>query len=400
MKIKLLQMASIVTLVGILIIIDGCNNADSKNEYLQKVLDNLDKIKYASYFSNNYKSAPYDTLMIISQIERTEVYFNPNDTVIASSYVKTLQTEGIKTSMIYDGKALTYIDWQENRITIDSIKSNTSRSLSLIFYGQIKTIIKYVLETKDSISVEIKDFKDSVKVSLYIPRKTIEFYEKPYIRDNPSLSENEEFSKYDIWINRIDDLPFKLRRNMPHETTLQIINNVEFNKKKIEDFKVSDYFPKDFAIGFKGNQVQKKDDLLGKVAPNWVLKDVNNNIISLQDLKNKILVIQFTGIGCGPCHASIPFIKQLINDYKDKDFEFVCIETWNRNIDGIAIYCKINELNFKFLISTDEVTKNYQADAVPIFYVLDRDQIIRKILRGYSEKSTDNEIRDVVKNLI
>lgn len=393
-------MASIVTLVGILIIIDGCNNADSKNEYLQKVLDNLDKIKYASYFSNNYKSAPYDTLMIISQIERTEVYFNPNDTVIASSYVKTLQTEGIKTSMIYDGKALTYIDWQENRITIDSIKSNTSRSLSLIFYGQIKTIIKYVLETKDSISVEIKDFKDSVKVSLYIPRKTIEFYEKPYIRDNPSLSENEEFSKYDIWINRIDDLPFKLRRNMPHETTLQIINNVEFNKKKIEDFKVSDYFPKDFAIGFKGNQVQKKDDLLGKVAPNWVLKDVNNNIISLQDLKNKILVIQFTGIGCGPCHASIPFIKQLINDYKDKDFEFVCIETWNRNIDGIARYCKINELNFKFLISTDEVTKNYQADAVPIFYVLDRDQIIRKILRGYSEKSTDNEIRDVVKNLI
>ena len=377
--------------------IENTKIENTKNEYLRKVLGNIDKIKYASYFSSNYASAPYDTLFIRSLSEQTEEYYNPNDTVIGESYVTTLHYEGKKTSMIYDGKADTYIDWQENRITIDSVKYKTSRSNTPQFYGKIKTIIKYALETHDSIIVDIKDFKDSVKFSLYIPRKTIEFYEKPYIMDDPSLKENEEFSRYDIWINRTNDLPFKLRRNMPHQTTLQIIKNVEFNKKKIEDFKALDYFPKDFAIG---KQVPKKDDLLGKVAPDWVLKDLHNNTIALKDLKSKVLVIQFTGIGCGPCYASLPFVKELVNENRGKDFEFVCIETVVKNIDGIDRYYKNNGLNFKFLISTEELIKNYQAYAVPIFYVLDENRIIRKIVIGYSQEITNKKIRDLINELL
>ena len=187
---------------------------------------------------------------------------------------------------------------------------------------------------------------------------------------------------------------------MPHQTTLQIIKNVEFNKKKIEDFKALDYFPKDFAIAFEGKQVPKKYDLLGKVAPDWVLKDLHNNTIALKDLKSKVLVIQFTGIGCGPCYASLPFVKELVNENRGKDFEFVCIETVVKNIDGIDRYYKNNGLNFKFLISTEELIKNYQAYAVPIFYVLDENRIIRKIVIGYSQEITNKKIRDLINELL
>lgn len=378
----------------------SCKNENTKTEYLRKVLGDLDKIKYASFSSSNYASIPYDTLMIRSLIENTEEYYNPNDTAIGESYILTLQAEGKKTSMIYDGKAYTYIDWQEKIITIDSIKPKTSRSITPQFYGKIQTIIKYTLETKDSIFVDFKDFKDSVKFSLYIPGKTIEFYEKPYYRDDPNLTENEKYSRYDIWINRTNDIPYKLRRNMPHQTTLQIINNVEFNKKKIEDFKALNYFPKDFAIAYKEKQVPKKYDLLGKVAPDWVLKDLHNNTIALKDLKSKVLVIQFTGIGCGPCHASLPFVKELVNENKGKDFEFVCIEAWSKNINVIDSYYKNNGLNFKYLISSEELIKNYQANAVPVFYILDKERVIRKTIIGYGKETTDKEIRDAIKELI
>lgn len=379
-----------------------CNTRYNNTKYLQRVLSELDKIKYASYSSTDYASAPGDTLEFKTFYRQAEEYDNPADTTIGSSFFETLQSSNVKNSWTYDGKALSYILWGENRISIDSFKTNSLpfRPLTPPFFKQMKSILKYSLETTDSIITNFKDYGDSIKFSLYIPNKTIEFFGKPYKTDNPYLTDDQEFSRYDIWINKSSNLPFKTRRNMPHQTTWQTVKNVEFNNKNIADFKATDYFPKDFAITFKGTQTTPKNDLLGKVAPEWILRDVNNNKIALKDLKSKVLVIQFTGIGCGPCHASISFLKKLVNENIGKDFEFISIETWSNNIKGIERYCKTNGLTYKFLISDKDVTKNYEVDAVPVFYVLDRDRIIRKIIRGYGEEITDKEIRKAVRSLI
>jgi thiol-disulfide isomerase/thioredoxin len=111
-------------------------------------------------------------------------------------------------------------------------------------------------------------------------------------------------------------------------------------------------------------------------------------------------MIQFSGIGCGPCHMSIPFLKQLKTEFRNLDFEFVSIETWSDNIEGIKRYQKNNALNYMFLISNKEVSKNYQVEGVPAFYILDKDRVIRKIIVGYEKGTTDKEIKDVINDLI
>jgi len=117
-------------------------------------------------------------------------------------------------------------------------------------------------------------------------------------------------------------------------------------------------------------------------------------------LKSKVVMIQFSGIGCGPCHMSIPFLKQLLTEYQILDFEFVSIETWSDNIEGIKRYQKNNALNYTFLISNKEVDKDYQAKEVPAFYILDKNRVIRKIIVGYDKGTTDKEIKDVINELI
>jgi len=97
--------------------------------------------------------------------------------------------------------------------------------------------------------------------------------------------------------------------------------------------------------------------MVGKTAPEWTLKDVNNKSVSLKDLKRKILLIKFTGIGCGRCHASLPFTKRLVEDYHIKDFEIISIETWSSDIDYFKSYADKNRLNYKYLISTEEIKK-------------------------------------------
>ena len=268
------------------------------------------------------------------------------------------------------------------------------------FFNYTKSIIKYALDTKDSITTDLKDFGDSIKFSLYIPYKVVEFQGKPVANDNPYLSNKDEYSRYDIWIKKSNSLPYRYRRNMPHQTSWQICKNVEFNKAKIENFIVSKYFPKDFPISVQGRQQTEKVDLVGKVAPDWFLQDINNSRIGLKDLKSKVIMIQFSGIGCGPCHMSIPFLKKLATEYKNKDFELVSIETWSDNIEGIKRYQKNNDLNYIFLLSTEEISSSYRVGAVAVFYILDKDRVIRKIIEGYSEGTTDKVIKDAIKELI
>lgn len=402
MKKTSLVVTSILVILMSLILINGCKVDINKNDYLLKVLDNLEKIKSATYYSTVSASMPGDTLEFKTYSRHTEEYFNPSDTSVGSSFAVTQQDRTHKTSWFYDGIAFTYLLWDEKRISIDSFQTSTlpHRPIGTPFFNYTKSIIKYALDTKDSITTDLKDFGDSIKFSLYIPYKVVEFHGKPVANDNPYLSNKDEYSRYDIWIKKSNYLPYRYRRNMPHETSWQTCKNVEFNKDKIENFIVSKYFPKDFPISVQGRQKTEKVDLVGKVAPDWFLQDINNSRIGLKDLKSKVIMIQFSGIGCGPCHMSIPFLKKLATEYKNMDFDFVSIETWSDNIEGIKRYQKNNDLNYIFLLSTEEISSSYQVGAVPVFYILDKDRVIRKIIEGYSEGTTDKVIKDAIKELI
>ncbi|MCX6254886.1 MAG: TlpA disulfide reductase family protein [Bacteroidia bacterium] len=399
MKKTSLVVTCILVLLMSLILINSCKVDKNKNDYLRKVLDNLDQIKSATYFSTVSASAPGDTLKFLTYSRHTEEYINPTDTFIGSSFAETQQDATNKVSWFYDGIAETFLDWNEKTIKTDSFQTNTLpfRPICPPFFNYTKSIIKYALETQDSISTDLIDSGDSVQFGLIIHDKAVEFFGKPYQMD-PIY--NFPPSRYSIWINKSDNLPYRYRRNMPGNTSWQTCKNVEFNKNKIEDFTVSKYIPSDFTIPTHENQKAKEVDLVGKEAPDWFLKDVNNNTIALKDLKSKVVIIQFSGIGCGPCHMSIPFLKQLVTEYKNKDFEFVSIETWSKNIDGIKRYYNNNDLNYKFLISTEEIKKGYQVKAVPVFYILDKNRVIRKVIRGYAKGTTDKEIRDAVNELI
>jgi thiol-disulfide isomerase/thioredoxin len=302
----------------------------------------------------------------------------------------------------YDILAQAYIDKGIKTIEIDSFQTNRLpfRPIGPPFFNYTKSIIKYAFETKDSISTGLKDFGDSVLFSLAVYGYTqVEFFGKPVYNKNP-YGNGKEVSRYDIWISKSNDLPYRYRRNMSHSTSWETCTNVKYNNTGIEDFIPSNYFPPDFKIAVWGKDEQKIVNMSGKVAPDWILKDYNGTTVALKDLKSKILIIEFTGIGCGPCHASIPFLKQLITDNKSISFELVSIETWSKNLEGIKRYCINNNLNHKYLISSSEVVKDYQVRGVPEFFILDENRVIRRVINGYEKGTTDIEITDIINDLL
>ena len=400
MKKRLHPVISILVLFMSVVLISGCKKEINKNDFLRKVLSNLEEIKSARYSSIHGGIPPGRKVDTIRSNQYTEEYFNPSDTFIGSSFSKIYHNRDSKYGFVYDGNAQIFMDWDPNTIRIDSFQNNQLpfRPMSTPFFNYTKSIIKYALETKDSITTEIEDFGDSIKFSIYIPNKVVEFFGRGYVMDNPYLASEDAFSSYDIWIHKSDYLPFRYKRTAPHETSWLINNKPEFNIGNIEDFAASNYFPPDYSI--VGQQIKTKKDMVGKTAPDWTLIDINNKSISLRDLKSKVLLIKFTGIGCGPCHASLPFTKRLVQDYSINDIEIISIETWSSDIDYIKSYVDKNKLNYKYLISTEEIRKSYQVNEVPAFFIIDENRIIRKVILGYGEGVTDKEIRDAIEELI
>jgi len=64
----------------------------------------------------------------------------------------------------------------------------------------------------------------------------------------------------------------------------------------------------------------------GKLVYNFSLPDTSGRMVSLQDLRGKVVLIDFWASWCGPCKVQIPFLKQLEEEYRDnKDLVFVGI---------------------------------------------------------------------------
>ncbi|MBR4882385.1 MAG: redoxin domain-containing protein, partial [Bacteroidales bacterium] len=63
----------------------------------------------------------------------------------------------------------------------------------------------------------------------------------------------------------------------------------------------------------------------GAVAPDFTLETIGGEEFVLSSLRGKYVVLDFWASWCGPCRASIPGIKKVYEQYKDKGVEIVGI---------------------------------------------------------------------------
>lgn len=387
------------------LLFSSCVENYASTDYLKEVVKRMETIKSATYTVISENWQPGDTAASETYYSFVKEYDNPSDTTIGSKFVRLNGSDTSILEFCYDGemRALVYND--EKRIVLDSFNVNPKpiRTLTPPFFNYTKSILKYALETKDSVSLDIKDLEDIVYLKLTIYEENqVEFFGKAFRMPITPYTFGENTSIYELWIDKSNNLPFKTRREMVHNISVRVRKNYELNKLNINDFKASDYFPDDYKIQTYGSGGKRKvkSELIGKEAPDWTLQTGDKLPFSLTDLKSKVTMIQFTSVSCGPCKASIPFLKELSNIYKKEDFDFVAIECTSRNTNVLKTYMNHNQFDYKFVLSTKEVLKSYSIRSFPVFFILDENRIIRNVIYGYGKGSTDNEIRDAIDRLM
>ena len=387
------------------IIIIGCNNAKNPDVYLQKVLENLEKIESATYFLTRESWQPGDTAASRSYNFFFKEYDNPKDTTIGASFVWFDADNTAVFEIAYDGNIRASTYHEEKRLVINDFSSNQLpfRPIAPPFFNYVKNIISYALNTEDSISVTLEDLGDDYYFKLIINEdRQIEFFGKAY-RMPGSVPFDDPTSIYELWISKSNDLPYKYRREMSHSISVETCFDIEYNKMSTADFNIYSYFPEDYELRQYEEflNVVYTSNLIDKKAPEWILKDTKDQDVSLSELKSKVLLVNFTGIGCGVCVLSIPFLNELSSNYNINDFELIGIETWSGKLGSVKNYAAQHALNYRILSGTSDLAKEYETGGfAPFFFVLDDQRIIRNVIKGYSQGTTEKEIRDAIAELL
>lgn len=130
---------------------------------------------------------------------------------------------------------------------------------------------------------------------------------------------------------------------------------------------------------------------------NWKLKGLNTEDISLNELKGKVVFVNFWATCCPPCRAELPAIQSLYSLYKDKvAFVFVTQETkevvnnfFNTHNYNLPVYNSVSN------VPSELATTN----SIPATYVLNKKGVIVISKTGAASWDSD-KTKEMIETLL
>ena len=122
---------------------------------------------------------------------------------------------------------------------------------------------------------------------------------------------------------------------------------------------------------------------LGKPAPDFNLKDIYGETVSLKSFRGKVVLLDFWATWCGPCLHELPALKAIHETHKQNtDFALISISS-DANDETVAKFVAENEMPWIHIRETEEMQAKYNVIGIPHYTVIDRNGLIREDgLRG------------------
>ena len=115
------------------------------------------------------------------------------------------------------------------------------------------------------------------------------------------------------------------------------------------------------------------EDLVGKGAPAWELKDTDGKPIKSSDFAGKVVVLDFWATWCPPCKAEIPGFVELQKNYSDKGLVIVGVSLDEQGPAVVKPFMKQFGMNYPVVMGDDKIIEDFGGiQAIPTTFVIDR----------------------------
>jgi len=112
-------------------------------------------------------------------------------------------------------------------------------------------------------------------------------------------------------------------------------------------------------------------------APAWQLKDVNGNVVSSEQFKGRIVVVDFWATWCGPCKVEIPGYIELTKKYGN-DLAIIGVSVDQGGVGMVKTFAEKNGMNYPVVMFDEAVIAAFGGvEAIPTTFLIDRTGQIR-----------------------
>jgi thiol-disulfide isomerase/thioredoxin len=332
-------------------------------EKIQTKMQGIKRISYNytrgfHYLSENYHAA-----------DSGKVYldFTAPDTVLGFKY----QAESENGKGIFNGSESFYMSESDTTIDINYRPGRKSfQSLSFLYNSPvtIRLAISAILKDKEI---------NKALIDTIINRKP--HYLLRITMKNKALNGLGDFSKftiqrdiiYKIVIDKKTYLPLYIiqtNNDQPGDYTIVGFQNYKFNPTEPAELS---WYSSTYTSKYK----LRKELILIKeasTAPFWELPlVVGSGKLNLEQLKGKVVLLEFWFKNCGPCIAAVPELNSLKNKYNGLPFELIGINAEDTQKDALWFVEK-RKVSYTTVYEGNEIAKIYGISGYPTTVLLDK----------------------------
>ena len=138
-----------------------------------------------------------------------------------------------------------------------------------------------------------------------------------------------------------------------------------------------------YAIVGKANCLNKENPS----APDFTIKDLYGNEISLSNYEGKVVFLNFWATWCSPCKAEIPGFVEMYEKYKDKGLTILGISLDRISENKIRDFAKKYKISYPVAKGSMALAREYESGRLlPETVIIDREGKIRHKHIGYMDK--------------
>lgn len=134
-----------------------------------------------------------------------------------------------------------------------------------------------------------------------------------------------------------------------------------------------------------------------RAAPNFTLKTLSGETVSLTDYRGQVVLVNFWASWCPPCVAELPTLHQFYLSHKSDGFVVLAVNA-EENEPTIRQFVEQNGYTFPVLVDSAATAANaYDVRAIPASFIVDQNGNIQYIHRGEIDTQT---LKTVVEPLL
>ena len=238
--------------------------------------------------------------------------------------------------------------------------ADDKKQIRLIIFPT-ETTIETKIHSKGLIAISIEDFMSR---KLRFDNENYAFYDS----SNKKLRPEEAEEKFKSGV-------YKVEAFVNDNDVFKLAYLTKFTQEELQEMMET----------YQNQSASFDAALKGKPLPDFVFKDILGNTYTPEDIKGKVVVINFWFINCAPCVEEMPELNKLVKEYENnKDVLFLAL-TLDEKGSMLNKFLETNVFNYNIIPdSQDYIMNKLQVNSFPTHIVLDKNSNVVFTFSGYT----------------